>query len=98
MKGILLVPVLLVVALFWVALDQEAGIAPWLHLRGELEDAHVRIDSLRSDVEALEREAVLLDVRGFELERAIREELDLVGPGQTLIRTGRNGVTSSRIP
>ena len=46
MKGILLIPALLVLALLWVAFDEEAGIRPWLHLRGELHDARDRIDSL----------------------------------------------------
>jgi hypothetical protein len=97
-KGILLIPALLVLALLWVAVDEEAGIRPWLHLRGELDDARGRIEALRSDVERLDAQAVALDDRGFDLERAIREELDLVGPGQTLIRMGGNGVTSARIP
>ncbi len=98
MRGILVIPDLLGLALLRVAFDGEAGIQPWLHLRGELQDAHTRIEALRAQVEGLEREAELLDVRGFELEAAVREELELVRPGQTLVRFRENGVSSARIP
>ena len=98
MRGILVIPALLGLALLRVAFDGEAGIQPWLHLRGELQDAHTRIEALRAQVEGLEREAALLDVRGFELEAAVREELELVRPGQTLLRLNGNGVSSARIP
>jgi len=97
-RGILVIPALLGLALLRVAFDGEAGIQPWLHLRAELQDAHTRIEVLRAQVEELEREADLLDVRGFALESAVREELELVRPGQTLIRLGGNGVSSARIP
>jgi cell division protein FtsB len=97
-KGILVIPVLLGLALLQVAFDDDAGIRQWLHLRGELEDAHGRIEALRAEVDDLEREADVLDVRGFALERAIREELELVRPGQTLVRLGGGGVSSARIP
>ncbi len=98
MRGILVIPALLGLALLRVAFDGEAGIRPWLHLRAELQVARTRIELLRSQVAGLEREAELLDVRGFELECAVREELELVRPGQTLIRLNGYGVSSARIP
>lgn len=70
------------------AFDEDAGFARWQHLRGELADAHERIEALRDEVGKLEREAVLLESDSFALERAIREELELVRPGQQLIRLG----------
>ena len=75
------------------ALDADTGLARWEHLRGKLADARGRIADLRTEVEVLEREAGLLEGDPFALERAIREELELVRPGQQLIRLG--GGTSS---
>ena len=74
------------VAFAAAALDEEAGLARWLHLRSELADAQGRIESFRSEISLLEREAELLKGDAFAVERAIREELELVRPGQQLIR------------
>ena len=79
------------------ALDEDAGLARWMHLRGELADARERIADLRDEVEGLEHEAELLEGDRFALERAIREELELVRPGQQLIRLG-GGTSSSWNP
>ena len=70
-------------------LDEDAGVGRWQYLRSELADANQRIESLRGEVGRLEREAVLLESDSFALERAIREELELVRPGQQLIRLGQ---------
>ena len=79
------------------ALDEDAGLARWIHLRGELADARGRIADLRDEVDGLEREAELLEGDPFALERAIREELEFVRPGQQLIRLG-GGTSSAWIP
>ena len=84
-------------ALGVAALDEDAGLARWLHLRGELADARGRIADLRTEIGVLEREAGLLEGNPFALERAIREELELVRPGQQLIRLG-GGAPSSWNP
>jgi len=74
------------VAFVAAALDEEAGIARWLHLRSELADARGRIEHFHAEISLLEREAELLKGDAFALERAIREELELVRPGQQLVR------------
>ena len=71
MRGILVVPALLLVALAHAVLDE---------------------------VEALRIEAQRLEEGGFATERAIREELGLVRPGQTLLRLPGDDVSSVRIP
>jgi cell division protein FtsB len=88
----------LALSLARAALDEETGVRPWLYLRAELADAHARIASLETEIAGLRREAQQLEAGDYALERAIREELELVRPGQTLVRLRRRGVPSARIP
>jgi cell division protein FtsB len=90
--------VLLALALAHATLDEETGIRQWLHLRGELVDARARIDALQREIEALRREARLLETEDFATEQAIREELGLARPGETLLRLRRTDVSSDWIP
>jgi len=77
------------------ALDEDAGLRQWLHLRSELADARERIAGLREGNRALEEQAAGLELGSFEMERAIREELELVRPGQTLVRLRRGDLPLS---
>jgi cell division protein FtsB len=92
------IPVLLVLALGHAALDEEAGVRSWLHLRGELAEARARIEALRGEIDGLHREAQRLEEDDFETERAIREELEFARPGQTVLRLPRGDASSHRIP
>ena len=98
MRGILVIPVLLVLALGHAALDEEAGIRCWLHLRGELAEARARIEGLRGEIAELRLEAQRLEADGFATERAIREELEYARPGQTVLRLRGVSASSHRIP
>ncbi len=93
-----MIPVLLVLALAHAALDEEAGIRRWLHLRGELAEARERIEVLRGEIEGLRREAQRLEEDDFATERAIREELEFARPGQTVLRLRGSSAPSHRIP
>jgi cell division protein FtsB len=92
------IPVLLGLALLHAARDEEVGIRPWLHLRGELSEARARIEVLRGEIAELRREAQRLEQDDFATERAIREELGYARPGQTLLRLRGSSVSSHRIP
>lgn len=94
------------IAVAWVAaavlvawLDGESGIRTARALRGEVREAEARLERLRAEVRALEEEVASFDGSPFALERAIREELDWVRPGEVLVRmpesTGLPGVSSS---
>ena len=85
-RGFLVVPGFLALALALAALDEESGIRPWLHLRAELADSRARIEKLRSETEALRQQAERLESDSFAQEAAIREELELARPGQSLVR------------
>lgn len=93
-----MIPVLVVLALAHAALDEEAGIRCWLHLRGQLAEARARIEVLRGEIEGLRREAQRLEEDGFATERAIREELEYARPGQMVLRLRGSDESSHRIP
>ncbi len=85
-RGILVIPVVLAVAGLHAALDEDAGIRRWLHLRAELADARGRIADLDAEVAGLRESATRLEHDRFAVERAIREELGLSTAGQQLVR------------
>ena len=70
----------------WFALDEQAGIPAWQRLRAERLTVQARIDLLAEEVASLRREAEALEHEDFALERAIREDLGLALPGETVVR------------
>lgn len=86
MKAAWLVPGFALLALAVAALDEDSGLARWRHLRAELADSDTRIAELNAEVASLREEAKRLESEPFAIERAIREELELVRPGQELVR------------
>jgi cell division protein FtsB len=77
-------------------LDSEAGFRTWLRLRGDLRAAGVRIEALRDQIAALEEETESLRSDPFALESAIRKDLHLARPGETVVRL--LGDPTPRIP
>ena len=89
-------PAIVAAALAAAMLDGEAGLRTWLRLRGDLRAAEARIETLRGEIEALEDETEALRSDPFAIEAAIREDLHLARPGETVVRL--LGETSPRIP
>ena len=98
MRALAWLGLVLALGLAKAGLDADSGVRQWLYLRSELAEARTRIAALEAEVEGLRVEARQLEGDDFALERAIREELELVQPGQTLVRLRRRGVPSARIP
>jgi len=98
MRGAWVIFALLVAALLQAALDEQAGVRRWLHLRAELADSRLRIEQLRGEVAVLHDEARRLESDEFAIEKAIREELGLARPGQSIVRLPALGISSDRIP
>ena len=67
-------------------LDQDSGIGIWLELREDLDRTAARVERLTAQNDMLRREIELLESDPGALERAIREELDLVRPGERVVR------------
>ena len=76
-------------------IDSESGLRSWLRLRGDLRAAEARIETLRSQITSLEEETEALRSDPIAIESAIREDLHLARPGETVVRL--LGGTTSRI-
>jgi cell division protein FtsB len=64
----------------------ETGIPMWLRLRGDIAASNQRIADLRHEISILRNEVAALQDDPFALERAIREDLELARPGETIVR------------
>lgn len=72
-------------ALAAAVLDQDAGLRSWWRVHSELEATRERVGGLRREVRALRVEAKALRDDPFALEAAIREDLGLARPGETVL-------------
>jgi cell division protein FtsB len=85
--GIVLVVVLS--AAIWAVADPESGVRAWIALDRERAAAEGRLEALRKEVSALEAEADALEGDPLAIEMAIRTDLGLVQPGETIVRVVR---------
>jgi cell division protein FtsB len=91
-----ILPAIVALVLAAAMLDGEAGLGTWLRLRGDLRAAEARIETLRDEIAVLEDETESLRSDSFAIEAAIREDLHLARPGETVVRL--LGEPSPRIP
>lgn len=82
-------PAVLVAALAAAWLDDEAGLRAWARLRADLREAEARMGALRDEIDVLERRAQALAEDPFAQEAAIRADLGLARPGETVVRLRR---------
>ena len=80
------IPALVGAALVFAAIDGESGLRTWWRLRADLDEARGRIAMLRDEVGSRRDAATSLEQDEFAIERAIRERLEYVRPGETLVR------------
>jgi cell division protein FtsB len=80
------IPVAAFAATGLLALDDRTGVPAWRRLRDDLRAADARIEILRGDIAALRAESLALESDAFAVERAIREDLGLAQPGETVVR------------
>jgi cell division protein FtsB len=97
-RGLLLIPALVAAALVYAAFDPDSGIKTWLQMRADLEASHTRIEEVRREIRALQRDAAVLENDAFAIESAIREDLKLARPGETLVRFSGAEVSNPRFP
>jgi cell division protein FtsB len=91
-----ILPAIVAAVLAAAMLDGEAGLRTWLRLRGDLRAAEARIETLRDEIAVLKDETEALRSDPFAIEAAIREDLHLARPGETVVRL--LGEPSPRIP
>jgi cell division protein FtsB len=86
--------------LFWVSalalgaaglsvFDEGSGIPAWTRLRDDLSAARARIELLRGEIGSLRGEVEAIGRDEFALECAIREDLGLARPGESIVRLAR---------
>lgn len=66
--------------------DDETGVRAWRNTRSDLANAQARVAELEARIESREGEAAALRSDPLALERAIREDLGLARPGETVVR------------
>ena len=66
-------------------LNGDTGIAIWQELRESLVISNARVAVLERENDALRHEIEILEGEPGALERAIREELDLTLPGESIV-------------
>ncbi len=98
MRGLLIIPGLVVAAFGYVALDEGAGIRTWLHHRDELERADERIARLEAEITQLRIEVERLDADPFAIESAIREDLRFARAGETVVQMPPANGSNPRFP
>ena len=81
-----LVAAVTVLGIVLVLIDEKSGVAEWQRLRSELAVSQARIEELSARAETLREQITELEQDPFAVERAIREELGLVRPGERLVR------------
>jgi cell division protein FtsB len=94
----LLIPALVAAALVYAAFDTDSGIRTWLQMRADLEASHTRIEEIRGEIQDRQRDAAVLENDAFAIESAIREDLKLARPGETVIRLSGGEVSNPRFP
>ena len=98
MRGLLLIPALVALAVLYAAVDPDSGIGTWRRMRADLLSAEVRIDGLRDEIVALRRSNEALESDAFAIEAAIREDLKLARPGERVLRLTDPQDSNPRFP
>lgn len=87
---------IIALALVLALADGSTGIRSWIRLRGELRASQARMAVLRSHIELREAEAKRLRHDDAAIDAAIREDLGMARPGETIVRFP--DASSQRIP
>jgi cell division protein FtsB len=86
MRRLVLAFGIVLAAAAWAAVDPNAGVRTWWELREQLHEAEARAAGLRAERSKLESEADRLQRDPLALEAAIRSDLGLARPGETIVR------------
>lgn len=78
-------PLFLVGLFLWGLMNSETGLPAWLKLERDLFYSEGRIRELKLSIEDLEAQATRLNNDPFSIEKAIRNDLKLALPGETIV-------------
>jgi cell division protein FtsB len=86
MRRIALALGIVLLAAVWAVVDPAAGVRTWWDLRSQLGEAEARAAKVRTGLAELEGEAERLEADPLAVEAAIRADLGLARPGETIVR------------
>lgn len=86
MRRVALVLCVVLAAAVWAVADPVSGVRAWLALDRDRTAAEARLLELRGELAALEAQADALDADALAIEMAIRTDLGLARPGETIVR------------
>ena len=98
MRRFWLAPALLVGAILYAGLDTDSGLRTWLQLRTELRESQERADAIQAEIDRLGVAARALHGDSFAMEAAIREDLGLARPGESIVLFTRPDGSTDRNP
>lgn len=93
-----LAPAMLAGAILYAGIDPGSGLHTWWQLRGELRESQQRAERARAEIDRLEGAAQLLHGDPFAMEEAIRVDLGLARPGETVVLLPGEDGSSARNP
>jgi len=85
-------------AVLYAGIDPGSGLRTWWQLRGELRESQQRAERARAEIDRLERAAQRLHGDSFAMEEAIRVDLGLARPGETVVLFSAGDGSSARNP
>jgi cell division protein FtsB len=97
-RAILIIVALVGISVIYAICDPDSGLRTWWRMRSELAVAHDRNAALRVEIEQMGGEIERLGDDRFAIERAIREDLQLARPGETIVRTVPAYDSTTRFP
>ncbi len=79
-------------------LNPKSGLQIWSELREDLSGSAARVAQLSQENEEMRNEILMLESEPSALDRAIREELDMVLPGEIVVRFTRSKSSETQPP
>jgi len=89
---------MLVVAVLFAGIDPDSGLRTWWQLRRERAESLERIEARRAEIARLEAASRELHGDAFAMERAIRADLGLARPEETIVLFAGPETSSPRNP
>ncbi|MBW2314713.1 MAG: septum formation initiator family protein [Deltaproteobacteria bacterium] len=86
MRRFWLAPVMLAGAVLYAGFDSESGLRAWANIRSELGASRERADATQAEIDRLALASRRLHGDPFAMEAAIRVDLELSRPGETIVR------------
>jgi len=86
MARFLIVPVIFILSLAYALLNRDGNLRTWTSLRGDVREGRERIVILEKENAELRKAIDGFKEESFDEERFFREELELVRPGEVLVK------------